>query len=128
MSTFLRFVLVPTTLLLSGAALAQTSVPDTARSRPFRTQVQTQLSMVTAAQSLEEQRAQGENARRSLYEVANRECNTLRDVFGGECRLMSLNVTSSVQQRQSGMGIASEQLMTSANATYEVSAAGPNRP
>lgn len=40
-----------------------------------------------------------EDARRELYALSNRECDTLRAVFGGDCTLASVNLNSSIQDR-----------------------------
>lgn len=40
-----------------------------------------------------------EDARKQLYALAGRECETLHQVFGGECALSSVNINSSMQDR-----------------------------
>jgi hypothetical protein len=57
-----------------------------------------------------------ESARRSLYEVASRECDVITKVFKGSCRITNLNVRSYVQDRGNGL----RQISVSANATYLV--------
>lgn len=42
-----------------------------------------------------------ESVRKDLYALSNRECDTLKTIFGGECTLTSVNINSSIQDRGS---------------------------
>ena len=57
-----------------------------------------------------------ESTRKQLYELANRECDTLHQIFGGDCTLSSVNMTSSMQER----GIGSNVAFISVSNTYTV--------
>ncbi|MCC2095473.1 MAG: hypothetical protein KDJ29_01195 [Hyphomicrobiales bacterium] len=57
-----------------------------------------------------------ESARRSLYEIAARECEVITRVFKGDCRIINLSVRSYVRDRGNGI----RQISISANATYSV--------
>ena len=57
-----------------------------------------------------------EESRRDLYALSNRECDTLKAIFGGECSLSSININSSVQDR----GTRDKAAFISISNTYEV--------
>jgi hypothetical protein len=97
--------------------------PDAAKISTLRVQTQVHLNLpATNLQSVEEQKAQQEAARRALYEIANRECRLLREVFGTDCRIVTMNVSSNVQNRQAGAG--AESVMANGNVTYDLFPAG----
>ena len=86
-----------------------------ARSNPLRIQVQISIQAASTGDP-----SQQEGARRSLYEMANRECKLLTDVFGGECRLVQMNTTSQIQQRSGQYGGQADLLNANASTTYEI--------
>ena len=53
----------------------------------------------------------------SLYEIVNRECEVLGAVLKGECRLVQINVNSTVNDRRNN-GIPT--VNANANATFEI--------
>ena len=117
-------------LALAGAAHAQTITVRNAASesapRAFGLRVQTQMQISLPAaggSNLDEQKSQQESARKALYEKANRECRTLTEVFGGECRMTTLTVNTNVQDRR---GSGSDAVIATGSATYEL--ASPARP
>lgn len=122
-----RSALTLALVLAAGSVRAQPS-SEGARAHPFRAQIQMQVSIAAPLRTAEDQRSQQETARRAIYEMANAECRALRDVFGGECRMTALNTNTNLQQRHGGGALPSEQLVTSATATYEVTAAATPRP
>ena len=65
-----------------------------------------------------------EDARRSLYEIASRECSVIIKVFKGTCRISNLNVRSYVQNRGNGV----RQIQVSASANYIVTRNPPDSP
>ncbi len=78
---------------VSGAAAQPAFMPrpDAARGE-VRVQVNVNFFVAgTVNQSAESLQAQ-ENARRSLYERAGKECEVLKATLAGECRLISVNV------------------------------------
>lgn len=71
---------------------------------------------VTAPMSIEEEAKATEAARKSLYQIASRECEIITQVFKGECRMININVRSYVQDRGNGL----RQISVSVNASYLV--------
>lgn len=58
-----------------------------------RVQLSIQMFVNGPTDESEEAERQRERARRSLYELAGRECNVMRDSIARECRLESVNIT-----------------------------------
>lgn len=111
--------LVAVVAFLSTTASAQ-SVDRSPRGTVLRVQTQMQVTLPARnVQDLAEQAAQQESARRTLYEMASRECRNLKEVFGGECRLVSVNANTSLQTRHQH-GSPVDTIVASANATFEV--------
>jgi hypothetical protein len=85
MSPF-RFAVVPSlTLLLMGPAMAQTA----GQRQETWVRVQTSFNFFVPGPTgdSEEARKSSENARRSIYEMAARECDLLRQVLAKDCRI-----------------------------------------
>lgn len=59
---------------------------------------------------------QSEEARKAIYELAKRECATLRDIFKVDCQLMSIRTNSNVQQRNNGI----DGVNVNGSASYEL--------
>lgn len=57
-----------------------------------------------------------EQARRTLYELAGRECDVITKVFDGDCRLVRVSVNSYVRNNR----VTGRQVTISASATYEL--------
>jgi hypothetical protein len=74
--------------------------------------------------SVDDQNRQQQSLRRTIYEMASRECATLREVFEAECRLMALNVNSSTHDRGAGQ----ERVTANGSATFELTLGAPPRP
>lgn len=71
---------------------------------------------VTGSMALEDEAKATESARKSLYQIAARECSVITQVFKGACQMASINVSSYMQDRGNGM----RQIAVSANASYVV--------
>ena len=71
---------------------------------------------VPASMSMEKQSKKTENARRALYQMADKECAIITQVFKGDCQIVRLNVRSHVQNRGNGLS----RISISANANYRV--------
>ncbi len=83
-------------------------------------QVSYQLQQpIAAAGSLDEQKAAMKLDHAAFYELASKECELLRSVFPGNCRLAALNVSGSIGQSFNGISFAH------ANATFEVTPTAP---
>ncbi|MDO8399880.1 MAG: hypothetical protein Q7T45_18855 [Bradyrhizobium sp.] len=96
----LRYTLVAATLLLlSGPALAQTA-GQARQDTPIQVQVSFNFFVPGPNGDSEEAHQSRDRARRSVYEMAARECDLLLKVLAKECRMTS--VTSNVGGRQSG--------------------------
>ena len=126
------FALCLLAVCLGGAATAQTvtfqgGARDPApRAFGLRVQTQMQVSLPSVgALSLDEQKTQQESARTALYDMANRECRSLSEVFGGECRLTTLTVNTNMQDRR---GTGAESVMATGSATYELARDAVARP
>lgn len=52
--------------------------------------------------TVEQQITQTESARRAIYEMSSRECDTLKQIFKTDCRLQAVRVNSNVQTRNPG--------------------------
>ena len=113
-------------LLLSTAAPAQTitispraDAPAAQRSTsatPLRVQFSIQLSF-PASSGADEQRKLMENARRQIYESADKECVILTEAFKSECRLLSVNANTSIMER-GNLGLS---INANGSASYELS-------
>ena len=100
------------TLLLASALAASAAGPGLAqpeglgapaRLAPLRIESGWVVMVpLSAAATVEQQIAQTETARRAIYEMAARECDTLRQVFKAECRLQNVRINSNVQSRNAG--------------------------
>ena len=68
-----------------------------ANQMPTRINVGFSISQRVSSNSFDEQRRVDQVVRRRLYQLAMEECALLVDVIGGECRIISLNVNSNIQ-------------------------------
>jgi hypothetical protein len=92
--------------------------PDPLRS-PAAMRIQANFQLMTplpVGMETSDQMKAMETVRRTLYDVAAHECDLLKAVFKGSCRLMSLNVNNSLQDRSQGM----QSVSAGVNASYEV--------
>jgi hypothetical protein len=64
---------------------------------PTRINVGFNISQRVSGNSLDEQRRVDQALRRRLYQLAMQECALLIEVIGGECRIVSMNVNSNIQ-------------------------------
>ena len=80
--------------LLAGPASAQTAgQPTTLRQdAPVRIQSSINFFMLGPTGEGEESQRLRDKARRTVYEMAARECDVVREVLARECRLESVNV------------------------------------
>jgi hypothetical protein len=99
MSPFRVSLAAVTMLSLAAPAMAQTvgQASGLRQEAPVRIQTNFNFFVRGAAGDSEEARKARDNARRSIYEVAARECEILREVLAKECRLES--VTSNIGQQ-----------------------------
>jgi len=120
----IRGFLILTVLALgAGGAAAQDGPARTAGSSSAAglqgQQIRLSLNMnlfVPDAWGLNEQGVKAqEQARRSVYELAVRECTVLRDSIASECRMESMNVNINRHQGQQPEGFT-----IGANASYRV--------
>ena len=81
----------------------------------IRSQISVNMPVMDQASSGDEMKAMAD-ARQQLYTFANHECETLHTTFGGNCSLSSININSSIQDRQP----RSKTVFASVSATYEV--------
>jgi hypothetical protein len=99
----LRYALAASTLLsLSGPVLAQTVGQASGLRQDSPVQVQATFNFFVPGPSGDGEDAQKsrDKARRSIYEMAARECDLLREVLAKECRMVS--VSSNIGGRQYG--------------------------
>src|SRR5215510_4878911 len=106
MSPF-RFALVPgVALLLMTPALAQTvgQVSGQRQEAPVRVQTTFNFFVPGPVGDGAEAQKSRDNARRSIYEMAARECDLLREVLAKDCRMESVNsnITRQFGQQQEG--------------------------
>jgi hypothetical protein len=128
--TFLKLISASLFVSVACAASAQTITIQTgdrsaegAKISTLRVQTTTNLSLPAVnLQNPDEQRTQQEAARRAIYDMANRECRLLREVFGTDCRIVTMNVSSNAQLRQGG---GTELVTANGNVTYELFPAAP---
>jgi hypothetical protein len=84
----------------------------------LRVQVTMQVTApVPPSASTEEQRKIIETLRANLYESAAEECSRINNIFKGDCRLTTLNVNSSVQDR----GVNGQIVNATGTAAYDLS-------
>lgn len=111
------FAVTALTALAPMAVLADPLAAQIARPTPIRIEgslsVQLQLS---PGASVDDQLRQSEEARKAIYELAKRECTTLKDIFKVDCRLMSIRTNSNVQQRNNG----TDSVNVNGSASYEL--------
>lgn len=96
--------------LLAMPALAQTAgQPNTLRQdAPVRIQSSINFFLVGPTGDSEEAQRLRDKARRSVYEMAARECDVVREVLARECRMESVNVNIGRQygsQQQEGFTV-----------------------
>ena len=89
-------------LLLTEASLAQTVGQASGQRQETPIQVQTTFNLFVPGPSGDGEEAQKarDKSRRSIYEMAARECDLLREVLAKDCRMMS--VTSNIGRQQYG--------------------------
>jgi hypothetical protein len=89
-------------LLLTEPSLAQTVGQASGSRQESPIQVQTTFNLFVPGPSGDGEEAQKsrDKARRSVYEMAARECDLLREVLAKDCRMMS--VTSNIGRQQYG--------------------------
>ena len=102
MTSFRYLVAAGALLLLTGPALAQTVGQASGLRQESPIQVQTTFNFFVPGPSGDGEEAQKsrDRARRSVYEMAARECDLLREVLAKDCRMMS--VTSNIGRQQYG--------------------------
>lgn len=110
----------------SCAAYAQAEPPRPAASqeaspinRPYPVRVESAMSInipVVAGSSSEEQLKQIAATRAVLYQAAAQDCDTLKQAFHSECRILNMRVNSNVQSR----GVSGETIYVNVSSTYEV--------
>ncbi|MGE3247685.1 MAG: hypothetical protein AB7F96_07880 [Beijerinckiaceae bacterium] len=116
-----KFPALAATAFLLSAATATGAQARDIRSLMGKPGVQISSSFqtsvpVTGQMSVEEEARATESARKALYQIAARECDVIKAVFKGECRMTHLNVRSFIQDRGNG----ARQISVSANATYTI--------
>lgn len=102
----MRFVFAP---IAAAAALLPVSVDAQCFNRPacdpsmleVRSQMSVNVPVADQASEPEIMKTM-EDARRDLYALSNRECDTLKSTFGGDCTLSAININSSMQERGPG--------------------------
>jgi hypothetical protein len=102
-------IVVAALLAQITAVLAQSFVPPRPTPDTLRNEARVQVNVNfliagPANDSAESQQAQ-ENARRSLYERAGRECELLKATLATECHLQSVNVSINRQPNRQTEGI-----------------------
>jgi hypothetical protein len=99
MSPFKFVILAGSTMLLTVPALANTDELPEARWQKASVRVYANYNIFVPAPSgdSDEARKARDNARRSFYEMARRECDLLREVLAKDCRLESLSTNVSRQ-------------------------------
>jgi hypothetical protein len=88
-------------------AVAQERPAPAAARNPIRVQVGVSFFVPGPADESAESMALRDHARRSIYEMAARECELLRDKLADDCRLESVNVN---ENRQFGQQFAGQQV------------------
>jgi hypothetical protein len=110
----------------SCAAFAEAEPPRSAPSpeappisRPYPVRVESTMSInipVVAGSSGEDQVKQIAATRAVLYQAASQDCDTLKQAFRSECRILNVRVNSNVQSR----GGSGEIIFVNVSSTYEV--------
>lgn len=105
MSSF-RFVIATAIPLLATPAFAQTVGQASPQRQPTPVRVQTSLNFFMSGPSGDSAEAQKSraDARRSIYEMAAKECGILQEVLAKDCRLESIstNIGRQYGQKQEG--------------------------
>ncbi len=111
------FAVAALTALAPPAVLADPLAPQIGRATPIRIEgsLSVQLLLSPGA-NVDDQLRQSEEARKAIYELAKRECATLKDIFKVDCRLMSIRTNSNVQQRNNGI----DSVNVNGSASYEL--------
>lgn len=110
---------IATLLLCAGAAAQMMSPPMPGSTRAQGTRVSVTIQVTTPIPAGTDSDAQMlliENARKRIYQSTAAECAILTEVFKSECRLVSVNASSSVQTR----GSNGDMINASGNAVYEL--------
>lgn len=98
----------------ASAQLDSRRFPGRTPDNSIRVTAQFQTIIPMAGGTETEQETATTKARARLYETAQRECEVLKGVFSGECKVINLNVSTSMQN--GGVGIMA--LRLSVNASY----------
>ena len=104
-------ILVPQ---LASAQLDSRRFPGRTPDNSIRVTAQFQTVIPMTGTSEGQQETATTKARARLYETAQRECEILKGVFSGDCKVVNLNVSTSMQN--GGVGIMA--LRMSINASY----------
>jgi hypothetical protein len=116
-----RFSSVALSLVILGSALPASAqcfnrtVCNDPSLLEIRSQVSVTIPLADKASTSDTMKAM-EDARRDLYALSNRECDTLKGIYGGDCTLSSVNISSTVQDR----GGRGNSVFVSINNTYEL--------
>ncbi len=118
----IRVLTVGLLFALTLSASAQTRVtiePNSGSPQPrgdsVRVQVNVSFQVPGMAGDSEEAVKAQENARRTLYTIADRECGLLKEIIATECRLEAVNVNVN-RQRNPGQ----DQINANGSMTYRV--------
>jgi hypothetical protein len=76
------------------------------------------------------------SANQSLYDVINRQCDVLANEYKGDCRVVQLNVNTSLNDRQNVQFVPpgarlnqpKQHVNANANAVFEIAPAAPAKP
>jgi hypothetical protein len=116
-------ILAALSILAGSAAIAQTITIQPAGSDPapvritvLRVTVTTSLAVPGSVGDLAQQRTASEAARRAVYEMMAQECRSLSEAFKADCRIASVNATTSMQARHAG----SEGIQVNGTGTFEL--------
>jgi hypothetical protein len=117
MSPFRFFATLSTAILLAGSAAAQSggsriivepATPAARQEGTVRVQSNINLFMPGPTGDGDASQALRDRARRTIYEMAARECDLLREVLAKDCRLESINTNINRQwgqQQQEGYNV-----------------------
>ena len=113
---FLRYLFGITVLLAAPLPSAAQCFRDACGDKAAL-QIRSQLSVTVpgGASASDEVKAM-ENTRHELYALSNRECDSLRAIFGGDCSLSNITMNSQTQDR----GNQGRSAFVSINSTYEI--------
>jgi hypothetical protein len=95
MSAHLRIALIAA-LAGAGPALAEEAVAPSAA--PIRVSVSTTINVDGSTATIEESVAANAKARTVLYQIASKECKTLKTVFNADCQLVQIQVNAREQR------------------------------